>query len=371
MRSGIRSAIFFGFHVFCVTTVALPARAVADDAARIFPADAPLRDPAPLRTQSAASDETSTSDFDAGTQPPATDLGPHPDQGIKLPEWAVGGLLTVREAIMYFMNGFIPDPNGIEKPNPIEWPIDQFLVRIRDAHGAPTRFQVLGQGVANLKTLGRSYLYSEVQAGAGLQVDLIDPRNPDTMLALRLSPAYIEASWIRVTAGSGPTAGGTGDQMIRGAEGGLPSRVLAGSSAGFEASHRLEIQDLPLILTPGARFYARPLWEVGDLAAIGGTRDSGVSLYGSVYVKVDLTPLLQSQGARDLRMSLTPAFAVFDRGQAIRDLVAWDGARRERPIAARGVGDLTPLWQGTLYFDLRFDETRIGRPRFDAFDGPR
>lgn len=322
------------------------------------PGDTPTRETSwiPQSPRSARLLEPNPFDFT-----PLPELPQH--YGFQLPEWANLGLLTVREAMMYFMAGFIPDPNGQEKPNPIEWPIDQFAIRVRDAMDRQTRFQILAQGVANLKYLGGSYYYTEIQTGAGVHIDLIDPNNPNAMLALRISPAYFEAAWIRLGTGAGTQVGGGTNALVPNS-GALPSRFFLGSSVGVEASGHVGAFE------PGARFYARPLWELGDEASVG-KQDFGVSLYGSLYVRIGLNQLLGAASPSSVRMMITPTVAVFDRSTAIRDLTRWSGRNPMAIDPSRTVGDLTPIVQGTVYFDLRFNDPLTHAPRIDAFTGPR
>lgn len=277
------------------------------------------------------------------------------------PEWLIQGLITVREAIAYFLKGSVPDLTGQEKPNAFEWPIDQFQLRIFGADGKPTRFAVIPQGVMNLKFLGGSYYYSEAQMGAGLHVDLLDPKDPTSVLALRVSPAYLEIAWVRLGAGAGRSVDENAT-LPSGAIPGLPSQLLLGGSVGLEAAKTFGA------VTPGARVYARPLWAVANLDGTRGQNEFGVSAYASVYAKIELDQLLPKTVSDNLSISVTPSAAYFNRGSALGYLYAWDSTKEGLLGPQRSVGDMTPVFQGLLFIDIK--ERLRPAIKAAAFDGP-
>lgn len=257
------------------------------------------------------------------------------------PAWLTLGLLTLRDAIAYFARGFVPDPNGQEKPNGFEWPIDQFVLGIEQS-----RFGAGVQGVMNLKSLGGSYLYSEAQMGLMGQVELVrmDPQDPEYShwLAVRLTPAHLEIAWVRLAAGAwSPQAPQAAD---------LPFQTFFGMSAGAEG--RVKLGDG---LALGARAYARPLWE---LTTAGGDRDTGPDSAGHlmVYLKAKLTPQNSP-----MQVSLMPAVSYFQRNTGLRanDPLTPSALGPDAPIGpvenSRLPAQLSPVIQGTLWINFKFD----------------
>lgn len=230
-----------------------------------------------------------------------------------LPQWAKDLSQSVADVLKTFMSGLVPNPMGAEVPNPIERPVDQYVARLN------SRLGVVLQGVGNLKVLGGPFYFNDLNGGAGIQIDLVpqptDGSTPDTVLALRLSPLYGEIALIRLDAGGGykPIP--------------MPTQIFIGTSFGIEASKRIGNFE------PGARVYARPLWQVVN------TDNSGVAVFGALFCRIFVKDLKTHPGGK---LYITPTFSYYDKGTGLSEIYDWRviGLQRQ-PAALRKIWELT------------------------------
>jgi hypothetical protein len=226
--------------------------------------------------------------------PNSYDRADPPPAEKKLPPWVRPLAESLAEIIKQFFKGTIADPTGQEHPNPFENEIDQYVKQI-----ASSRFQFLLAGAGSLRALNGPFYFNDMQGGLGVAYSITDPNDPTALLAIRVCPLYGEIAYVRV---------GTGGQPFPD----MPSRTMLGSSAGIDAR-----VTLAQIFEPGARFYVRPLW------AMDGDHDFGVSIYAAVYVNMRIDKVIGRKGLPEIRFR--PKFTYFDRGQAQRDVLQWNG----------------------------------------------
>lgn len=247
------------------------------------------------------------------------------------------GLGIVRDAIAYFVRGFVPDPTGAEKPNAFEWYVDQFGVRIKNPNGKNSRFQFAAGGSANNKDLGNSILFNQVQLTAGALIDVLDADNPNDTIQLRVFPAFLEMAWLR------PATGSTSPYEPSAQ---LPGRTLLGAGGGVEAAKTWGP------VRAGARLDARPLIEVGDKDTVGPTRDTGVEMHGMIYTRIALDQILKDTLPRGVQLTLVPSIHYMRRSDALADLFRWNGSPGQPVQLGRRVGEISNVVQTMWYLDL-------------------
>ncbi len=232
-----------------------------------------------------------------------------------------------------------------DKESPFLPALEALYYRIGDS-----RFQLALEAHTGMRWIGSAVLFSEAKGAIGIQIDLVDPKNPTWLLAVRVSPVFVELAWI--------------DSI--GLYGALPENrqnpwgkiELSRLQSLGGAIHLLFEHAFTPGLSAGLRVALRPGVQIGSW-------EDGISLgtAEALFLRAPLSLVLgmgpeNGDGVRRGRfLELELRFSHLHRGGNFRDLItrATDVTARSlaHPVPAFSANAPQDIWEAAIFLNWR------------------
>ena len=269
----------------------------------------------------------------------------------------LNGIETIFEALNELMKYQVglraefPYPDNFEdfawhdKESPFLPAMEALYYRLGDS-----RFQLALEAHTGMQWLGSAILFSEAQGAIGIQIDLVDPNHPAWLLAVRISPVFVELAWIDSIGlyGSLPEARQNPWKKIE----------LGHMSSLGAAIHLLFEHVFEPGVTAGLRVALRPGAQVGNW-----DRGIGLETAEALFLRAPLGLVLgmghkSGDGVpKDSYLEAELRFSLLHRGANFRDLLieVTDNGARSLAHPGQGLAANEPqdIWEAAIFLNWR------------------
>jgi hypothetical protein len=209
--------------------------------------------------------------------------------------------------------------------------LDALLIQIRSS-----RYHIALDGMSDLEWLGAHLYLNELQGSAGLQIDLLDPRQPHAKLAIRLSPLFIDIAWVQDR-----VSGTLENPDFSGFTPPPPPRVNIGTQLGLFFEYLF-----PNRMVAGIHAVARPSLDVTHWNG-----QISIETAEAIFLRIPLQSLLLSNQPGLAGLELELRFAHLRRDHTLIDMIR---ASTESVIVRATPDQFRDIFEGAIFLNWRF-----------------